>query len=77
MAYLVKTLIAAHAERTDIVEAIDKAIGWERFISSVTKAESVISDNPCPPWLQSSRPNDADAEVWRKRTAFLDAIVYE
>jgi len=30
------------------------------------------------PWFQSSRPKEADeAEVWRKRTAFLDAIVYE
>jgi hypothetical protein len=30
------------------------------------------------PWFQSSRPKNADeAEVWRKRTAFLDAIVYE
>jgi hypothetical protein len=30
------------------------------------------------PWFQSSRPKDADeADVWRKRTAFLDAIIYE
>ena len=39
-----KALIAAHAARADIVEAIDKSIGWERFIATVTEAESVIAD---------------------------------
>jgi len=30
------------------------------------------------PWFQSSKPKDADAaEVWRRRAAFLDAIIYE
>ena len=30
------------------------------------------------PWFQSSKPRNADAaEVWRRRTAFLDAIIYE
>jgi hypothetical protein len=39
-----RVLMTAHAARTDIVEAIDKAIGWERFIAAVTEAESVIAD---------------------------------
>lgn len=30
------------------------------------------------PWFQASKPKDADAaEVWRRRAAFLDAIIYE
>jgi TnpA family transposase len=39
-----KALIAAHAARTDIVEAIDQAIGWERFIAAVTEADSVVTN---------------------------------
>jgi hypothetical protein len=30
------------------------------------------------PWFQASRPTDADAaDIWKRRAAFLDAIIYE
>lgn len=67
--------VASPSVRKQLSEVLEMAQSGFETREGYVKLLRLIHASP---WFQSPRPKDADeAEVWRRRTAFLDAIVYE
>jgi len=67
--------IASHSVRRNLSQTLgvsqDKFVGSEGYIELIKLIHSA-------PWFNKDQPNDrAQAAIWKRRAAFLDAIFYE